>query len=255
MKTLVIPDVHQDINWVRRILDKETDFDELVFLGDYFDDYAPQPFSSAKNVAKYLHEVAETYDPTFLIGNHDAQYLVFRRSCPQRKYEPTAFERHWMTGGYSRNRCQDINRHLTTSVTDRLKLAKYTQGFLLTHAGVLDQLWDHVQDVSDLSGDRTVNRFVDTVNAYTSNLSFYTGSPCFYVGSCRDNVNPGPYPGLLWCDFDVEFTNTLGVPQIVGHTSGESPRSKDTAQPSYCLDAGQTAYGTIVDGQLTIRFA
>ena len=256
MKTLVIPDVHQDLPWVRRILDKETDFDELVFLGDYYDEFETQPFCSPKSVTKYMHSLTELYDDvTFLIGNHDAQYLAFRGRCPPRRNDPTPFEKRWQTNGYTRNRCSDISRYLTTSILERFKLAKYTQGFLLSHAGVLGQLLTDISNVQESAGDTPLDRFLYTANSYCPYLSHHTYSPLFWIGKYRDPKSHDPYPGIIWCDFDAEFDNTIDVPQIVGHTIGDSVRVKNVGTPNaaYCLDAEQTAYGVILDGVLSIH--
>ena len=43
MKTLVIPDVHQRINNVEWILENEKGYDEVVFLGDWFDSFFDPP--------------------------------------------------------------------------------------------------------------------------------------------------------------------------------------------------------------------
>lgn len=39
MKTLIIPDVHQRVDSVKSIFKNEKDYDEVVFLGDWFDSF------------------------------------------------------------------------------------------------------------------------------------------------------------------------------------------------------------------------
>jgi predicted phosphodiesterase len=43
MKTIVIPDVHQRVQSVRNILNHEKIYDEVVFLGDWFDSFFEPP--------------------------------------------------------------------------------------------------------------------------------------------------------------------------------------------------------------------
>ena len=43
MKTIVIPDVHQRINNVKWVLENEKDYDEVVYLADWFDSFYDPP--------------------------------------------------------------------------------------------------------------------------------------------------------------------------------------------------------------------
>ena len=76
-KTIVIPDVHENIFAVQRILDSE-DFDKAVFLGDWFDRFPSQP-GDALATARWL--ATNQADPrfTFLYGNHDLPYCFTHR--------------------------------------------------------------------------------------------------------------------------------------------------------------------------------
>jgi predicted phosphodiesterase len=50
MKTIVIPDIHQRVSSVRYILNTETNYDEVVFLGDWFDSFYDPPKVSIKTI-------------------------------------------------------------------------------------------------------------------------------------------------------------------------------------------------------------
>jgi predicted phosphodiesterase len=63
MKTLVIPDVHQRVNSVKWILENEKDYDEVVFLGDWFDSFFDPPkVAGFEETCEYLkHLVLELF--------------------------------------------------------------------------------------------------------------------------------------------------------------------------------------------------
>jgi predicted phosphodiesterase len=80
MKTLVIPDVHQRTQFVRHILNTETNYDEVVFLGDWFDSfYEPPKVTSFEETCEYLRHLVLDHSNkdkfVFLIGNHDLSYI------------------------------------------------------------------------------------------------------------------------------------------------------------------------------------
>ena len=56
MKTLVVPDIHNKINVVQKILDKESSVDEVIFLGDWFDDF-DDSVNDVVEVAKFLNSI------------------------------------------------------------------------------------------------------------------------------------------------------------------------------------------------------
>lgn len=71
MKILVMSDVHGNLEALRAVLDKESDADEVIFLGDFVD-YGPSPnevIDTLKNVTSKV-----------LIGNHDYA-AVYGVSC------------------------------------------------------------------------------------------------------------------------------------------------------------------------------
>ena len=56
--------------------------------------------------------------------------------------------------------------------------------------------------------------------------------------------------GCTWLDWDEEFEDIPGVPQIVGHTIGKEPRWKGA---SLCLDTQLRHYAVIEDGKVTVK--
>ena len=73
MRTLIIPDIHQQIEHVDELLERESgNYDRVTFLGDYFDSYDDS--TSIIRTANWLKDKIENYpDWTSLLGNHDCQ--------------------------------------------------------------------------------------------------------------------------------------------------------------------------------------
>ena len=76
MKTLVIPDIHDKTDQVQSILETEKNYNEVVFLGDWFDSLCQYPNILARKTALFLKSIIETDNFYFLIGNHDHQYML-----------------------------------------------------------------------------------------------------------------------------------------------------------------------------------
>ena len=81
MKTLVIPDVHQDIAGVKKVfeIEKLESFDEIVFLGDWFDSFhEPPKVASFKDTCLFLRDLVwynKDSKMVFLVGNNDLAYI------------------------------------------------------------------------------------------------------------------------------------------------------------------------------------
>lgn len=77
---LVIPDVHLKFNILYPIIKEVTSkhkVDQLVFLGDYFDDWGQQTNNQLyQETCDYLTKLNKEYNCIFLLGNHDVPYLT-----------------------------------------------------------------------------------------------------------------------------------------------------------------------------------
>ncbi len=71
MRTLVIGDIHGGLRALEQVLEKVSPVktDRFVFLGDYVDGW-----SEATQTVSFLMDFSESYECTFIRGNHD--YLV-----------------------------------------------------------------------------------------------------------------------------------------------------------------------------------
>lgn len=261
MKTLIVPDLHHDLPFLGRIMEAEaSDADLAVFLGDYFDSFKPQ--SSAKRVCRTLADLMRRGQRgdgplcTFLVGNHDLQYVSLWRTHRNR---PTAIPREasavpFGCSGYSKSRAQDVCRYADPEWLEALQMVTTVPGargepaWLLSHAGVPSALFR----VRSRGGEGDMLRLLreDAAQALHS-AHIDRDQPWFWCGPDRGGSDP--YSGPLWQDWERSFRDDLPWRQIVGHTAarGEARQRGD----SWCLDGAQTIYGVITDGLLEVRTA
>ncbi|MEX0324995.1 MAG: metallophosphoesterase [Puniceicoccaceae bacterium] len=83
-RLLVIPDIHQDIAFLSRILDRENldRYDQIILLGDYFDANVEVYASEAMTrlTAQFLLELVQAYPRKVRLcwGNHEIIYCRLR---------------------------------------------------------------------------------------------------------------------------------------------------------------------------------
>lgn len=217
MRTLVIPDIHNDIGGADAIIDRET-FDRVVFLGDYFDDFG-DTVGAAQSAAAWLKRQLMEPNRVCLLGNHDAAY---------------AFEdRRFRCSGWTPQKQQSIDVIMKPADWRKLQPAcPVDDTYLLTHAG-LHPHWlptegpgrDEVYDFIRLAHYRVLSTGFDDL---------------FGAGYSRGGSLP--YGGITWLDYG-EFEDSPAFKQVFGHTKGGNIRK--TKGGSYCLDTGLAHYAII----------
>ena len=119
MKTLVIPDIHHRTQNVDIALEKHQ-FDEVVFLGDWFDSFCQPPMvNTFEGTCIYLrHLMLEHKDKdkfVFLLGNHDMNYIYLNdrssMSSPSRTIP-------YYCSGYTANRSKKFRKIFFVLATD-----------------------------------------------------------------------------------------------------------------------------------------
>lgn len=215
MRTLVIPDIHQQVEVVDNLLARQVgNFDSVIFLGDYFDAFVP--FSTAIETARWLVDlVKNTPSWTFLLGNHDISYFF------DPKYQPcSGFQPDYYTKVHE----------ILLEVRDRFKLCHFAGSYLFTHAGLTEmmvppyyvtrndkQIWisQKCETAFMLAKENIQNEFLDA--------SYYRG------GRAR-------IPGITWCDFN-EFYPVSNINQVFGHTAGTMVRENHVdGSYNFCID-------------------
>jgi hypothetical protein len=221
MKTIVISDLHNRVDWVEPFLSSLT-YDRVVFLGDYFDDF----FDTNKHIvaaAKWLSQSLEHEDRIHLMGTHDMWY----------RFPTNIF---LSASGNTEGKCKRINKILTPEDWNKLVLYHSEQGFLLTHAGLHPS-------ISTLKAipSAAEKAMTDAKNGKTNKLT--------EAGFARGGFSQS-YGGITWLDWNVEFEPIPNVNQIVGHTELEKqnwiPQQKITENSiNYCIDTRNRHYGVL----------
>ena len=257
-RCLVIPDVHQDLAWVERVLAREnadgtaTDSaappppDRIVFLGDYFDSHRPpRERASVADTCAWLNDARRRFGEraVFILGNHDIQYLEARSACLAR-HTP----RHLGTqcgSAFTHNAAKRIAKDLSPEFWSAARLFVYVNGWLLSHAGLAPARWPAAPTTAESLAllDQQSRTALETLALRRP------VHPLLQAGRVRGG--DASVGGITWLDWDDEFEDTLPIPQIVGHTS-DAGRARQRDR-SWCLDGMQTCYGILTPGDLSIH--
>ena len=226
MRTLIIPDIHNHTHHAEHWL-KTQQYDHVVFLGDYFDDFDDTP-GDVMNTARWLSARMDVGEDIFLLGNHDAAYLFPdspQLECP----------------GFTRQKSRAIHEIMKPVHWQRLQLAHFEQGWLMSHAG-FHPVWIKEPNVEKILArcgkamESAERRVVDPI-----------------LGAGKDRGGPQEIGGPLWLDFG-NFVPISGINQLVGHSPGRRVREINTASSSnYCIDVRNASAAAILcDEKLTI---
>jgi|TARA_B110000908_G_C10188794_1_gene419397 predicted MPP superfamily phosphohydrolase len=123
MKTVYIGDIHHRDIW-KKVVEKESDADRIVFIGDYFDSFdIPHTvgISNFKEIVKFKAENPKKV--VLLVGNHDTSYLLQETSV----------------SGYNYTHSVEIKYLLETALRGGLiQLAHLENNVLSVHAGITE---------------------------------------------------------------------------------------------------------------------
>lgn len=249
MKILVIPDLHENIEFLKYILAIEDTaaFDKVVFLGDYFDPPGGEDPSERQlqQVAGTLMGMKEILGDKLhmLCGNHDLPYYALSPVCGDGSGKPNSIIGNWL-GSTTCARAEIINEIWDAAFWKQLEGAVLLDGWLFSHAGVHPEWWP-------VGAESTEARYHCLRQAWETafNRIFEEAeNPIFAAGKARGGLLP--HGGPLWLDWHAEFEDALEVPQIVGHTRCANPTQKGK---SYCIDFAQAAYALVENGELELR--
>lgn len=243
---LIIPDVHQKVNWVRSILEKEKGkFDRVLFLGDFFDAFNAEP-GSVQETAQFIMRFKSLNPSTiFILGNHDLHYYenlsIFSKGLTPK------FAR-FACSGYSNTNGILLSKYISPEFAASCKVAAAMNGFIFSHGGILPHLWPMLPGHSDLE---CLDKMLAHFDWVYKDFRIESDNPVFWAGWASGDMHT---PGPIWTRFEQEFLDDLPFPQIVGHTPIPlSPRRKGR---SWCLDGAASCYGVLSrSGKLRIGFS
>ncbi len=203
--TLIIPDLHHRWEQAEKII-SSVGADDILFLGDYFDDFNDTP-DMVRATAEWLQDSVTKPNRIHLFGNHDQHYAF-----PYRPFQ---------CSGYEQWKYFIIQDMLDSKVWDKLKWYHFLdEVWLLTHAGlhnlnvpdeVTKERKDRPKFINELSQylDAEIHKGFNYGASGAGSWVFNAG--CARWGSQRVG-------GITWCDFNQEFFPVRGINQIMGHT-------------------------------------
>lgn len=225
MKKLIVPDVHLKLNRLKSILKNADSFDQVVFLGDFFDAFieGQKGRCTSIDMAKWLKE--NLYNPKykFLFGNHDYAY-----------FQPGYFLSNMC--GFTRENFVKINDILSFQDWMQFKMFDIIKvdgddDIIISHAGFHASQYPFKFDL------------LESFRPYDCNPKHP------WVRPGRDRGFPDqPIGGPLWCHWD-NCSDIKGIRQIVGHTHGEFPRR---TMQNLCIDTGLNFVAIVENGNVTV---
>ena len=249
MKLLIVPDIHEDLSFLKSILAHEDldSFDHVVLLGDYFDPQGVEcpDAENLRQVAHTLFELKQTLGGRLhmLCGNHDLPYYALRPGCSGHAGRPNLEIGQWIDNT-TYERAESINAIWDEAFWLDLKGAVLLDGWLFSHAGIHADCWP--KEASDPVA--AYDQFTQRWQRAMSYIFVETMDPIFSAGVVRGG--DAPYGGPLWLDWDYEFEDALELPQIVGHT--RCPKQMQKGR-SYCIDRAQSAYAILENGTMRLK--
>lgn len=203
MKYLFVGDIHNHYYMFNDIdrLDKEYNFNRIIFMGDYVDDWNTTNQESLKTLDKVFELKRNRPGKyTFLIGNHEFSYLGYK--CSGHKYDSEDIMIKQLT--------ENIDLFdLATSVNCNDKI------YICTHAGFTNAF------IKELIGDEKYYDYVLYYKMVDMNQDKLNNLEPF---SHASYIRGGGYENssCIWCDRRehsyFSYQESLIPYQIVGHT-------------------------------------
>ena len=202
MKILCVGDIHAKPQVVYAVAKLVKDYDRVIFLGDYVDDWGADPEMSA-DALKAIFSLADTNENIILLrGNHDfSEYYGYTK-------------REFICSGFNigtHNYCQQLfrdnwDRMLTCYIA--YGDVDDIQSYWISHAGITSgwfKQWDEDWWANLSAKEKAKTSLCDTEALLSQ------------VGSARGGRSLNPSP--IWADeYELVASPKPFVNQIVGHT-------------------------------------
>ena len=224
MKLIVFPDLHQapNLHEIEAAIAREAP-DQIIFLGDYFDQFGDTPGDAAL-MARWLTASLAQPNRIHLLGNHDLPYAwptAYAARCP----------------GYSDQKRDAIHSILPRETLAALPFHHWHDDLLFTHAGLTRKGLPPGLEPGDVAEWLNAEVF-----AARTALEMNRTHRLLQIGQARGGAT-GAIGGLLWCDWS-EFQPICGIHQIFGHTPRSLPVSSHMATAkNWCIDTAKKATG------------
>lgn len=203
MKTLIVGDLHTKCHILDQIINISKNYDKVVFLGDYVDDWGSMPEASWNILNKlkdfYTDNVGKVI---LLLGNHDlSEWLGKNFKCSG-----------WNT--YTSNYVGNF----MSNFIPIFRLAYAQDGYLFTHAGITRGWAEKYIGYPDYKITETVAGILNhTLNHYDDEGEYED----IFFGLSEVGFERGGYetPSPIWADMDELITDPVPeLNQVVGHS-------------------------------------
>ena len=205
-KTLIIPDVHNRISLVEKIIESVKP-NKTIFLGDYFDNFFDNA-EIARNTAEWFKSSINQKDRIHLVGNHDIHYWFSENPNVR-------------CSGYEYGKSVVINDIVTTNDWEKLKFFHILdRKFLLSHAGIHPSFINDKTKSGQISDNISLKKLKSKLEKDSKSAikELYNGEQHWFTGAGYSRGGSQKYGGITWCDWNREFHPIRGIHQIVGHT-------------------------------------
>jgi hypothetical protein len=226
MKLIALGDVHGRNTW-KEIVNRETDFDKFVFIGDYFDSFDIPGDKQLENYLDIIEFKEQNLDKVILLtGNHDYHYF---------KWSDTGYS------GYQEARAFQIGELLEINGKYH-QMCYINNGYLFTHAGV-GNTWCTNNEID-------LNNLEQSINDrwFYKPLSFgFTPPQRFSYSPYGDDITQTP----IWIrPNSLKRERVPGYVQVVGHSI---QRQITYEEQIYFIDTMNEQYLVIEDGKASTR--
>lgn len=230
MKTLIISDIHVKIDKLSVILGS-VEYDEAVFLGDWFDDFGDTVKSNLDSY-RFLETMMKNENHHFLWGNHDILYAYYgpHTACSGWKIEK------WL----ALTAVFDMNL-----IESKFKFHHITDNWLLTHAGLSNQIAQ-----KKIKGEVTMKKIDNLLKRETPKAlkALRTKEKHWFYEAGASRSGRAEAGGILWCDVHNEFQPIEGINQLFGHTPVGVEAPYLPSGVNICLDTHLNHYIILEDG-------
>jgi predicted MPP superfamily phosphohydrolase len=195
IKLIAIGDLHGRTCW-KEI--NPSDYDKIVFLGDYCDDHSIKPpliIDNLKDVIDFKKQ--NSAKVILLLGNHDIQYSEFP---------------NYMCSGFNEKHQPEYSK-LFDDNRDQFVVAYQVANYLFTHAGVTNRYMSHYfpnEYAKVVSKEISPAILFNDIDKTDRQYLLHT------IGSARGGYDFAG--GITWADISESEDDALeGYHQVVGH--------------------------------------
>jgi hypothetical protein len=231
--TLVVPDVHERIWKLKRILKDYSGVSRVVFQCDFFDSFH-EPWEDMLDMAHWYAENCQNEKYAFSMGNHDMHYAHPLEAA--------------ICAGFQDAKMHAIRGIVKRAHWERMRLHHWVDGYLVTHAG-----W-HAHHLHPMLGfERQALTALEDRALHQLRNEFKVTA---LVQAGRARGGSAVFGGVTWLDWEDEFQPVPELSQIVGHTPADEVRENHRPELNsfnYCIDTNLNHVALVEDGKVRIE--